>query len=247
MFKNIFLVFVLGHVLGDYYFQSDRMADIKNKKYTFLLLHSAVYAVIMTICVLFFLSMNILFYALISSIFHFIIDTAKYILINKKMLSLKEDANLYIIDQLLHIVSIITVCYIIVFSENDIIIPFFTTRIFEIISQDAVLVLKWIVAFLLVAKPANISIKKLIFSYKPEDQCIDRDNCAGAFIGTLERIIILIFLYYNQYSAIGFVFTAKSIARYNKIAESQEFSEYYLLGTLSSVLFAICTYFIVYL
>lgn len=55
---------------------------------------------------------------------------------------------------------------------------------------------------------------------------------AGALIGILERCIILLLLYMGQYSAIGFVPTAKSIARYNRIADDPKFSEYYLLGTL---------------
>ena len=40
----------------------------------------------------------------------------------------------------------------------------------------------------------------------------------------------------NQYSAIGFVLTAKSVARYDKIAKDEKFAEYYLLGTLTSTL-----------
>lgn len=39
----------------------------------------------------------------------------------------------------------------------------------------------------------------------------------------------------NQYSATGLVLTAKSIARYNKIANEKDFAEYYLLGTLISL------------
>lgn len=49
-------------------------------------------------------------------------------------------------------------------------------------------------------------------------------------IGTVERIIMLFFLLMKQYSSVGLVLTAKSIARYNKISEDQEFAEYYLLG-----------------
>lgn len=40
-------------------------------------------------------------------------------------------------------------------------------------------------------------------------------------------------------SAVGLVLTAKSIARYDKIAKEQDFAEYYLLGTLLSTLYAI--------
>lgn len=42
-----------------------------------------------------------------------------------------------------------------------------------------------------------------------------------------------------DYSAVGLVLTAKSIARYDRISKEQEFAEYYLLGTLLSTIYAI--------
>ncbi len=62
----------------------------------------------------------------------------------------------------------------------------------------------------------------------------------------LERLIIVIFLSINQYSAIGLVLTAKSIARYDRISNDQAFAEYYLLGTLLSTIMVIVTYLLVF-
>lgn len=50
---------------------------------------------------------------------------------------------------------------------------------------------------------------------------------------------MLMFLSLGQYSAIGLVLTAKSIARYDRIAKDKDFAEYYLLGTLMSTLIVI--------
>ena len=61
----------------------------------------------------------------------------------------------------------------------------------------------------------------------------------GDFIGTLERIIMVVLMSINQHSAVGLVLTAKSIARYDKISKDQEFAEHYLLGTLLSTLWAV--------
>lgn len=58
-------------------------------------------------------------------------------------------------------------------------------------------------------------------------------------IGTLERIIMVIFISIGQYSAVGLVLTAKSIARYDRISKDQAFAEYYLLGTLLSTICAV--------
>lgn len=38
------LLFFLGHVLGDFYFQTDQMAKLKEKRYSGVLLHSFEYA-----------------------------------------------------------------------------------------------------------------------------------------------------------------------------------------------------------
>ena len=60
-------------------------------------------------------------------------------------------------------------------------------------------------------------------------------------IGTIERIIMIILISMNQYSALGLVLTAKSIARYERISKDEGFAEYYLLGTLMSFLCVLIT------
>ncbi|MBP7784418.1 MAG: hypothetical protein KA064_00300 [Firmicutes bacterium] len=62
---------------------------------------------------------------------------------------------------------------------------------------------------------------------------------AGRAIGTLERWIMTIFLALGQYSAMGLTLTAKSIVRFSKIEKDPAFAEYYLLGTLYSMLLAL--------
>lgn len=84
---------------------------------------------------------------------------------------------------------------------------------------------------------------QLLHIIRPKSVAVSKNNNAGRFIGTLERIIILIFLSIGQYSAIGLVLTAKSIARYERISKEKKFAEYYLLGTLLSTLYAIIVSF----
>lgn len=61
---------------------------------------------------------------------------------------------------------------------------------------------------------------------------------AGRYIGILERFIVFSFVLINQYSAIGLVFAAKSIARFEALKD-RKFAEYYLIGTLASISWAI--------
>lgn len=58
---------------------------------------------------------------------------------------------------------------------------------------------------------------------------------AGRVIGVLERWLLLAFLIRGELVAIGFIFTAKSIVRFREFRKT-EFTEYYLVGTLYSIL-----------
>lgn len=69
---------------------------------------------------------------------------------------------------------------------------------------------------------------------------------AGAIIGNMERMLSAVFLAAGQWAAIGVVFTAKSIARFKQIEKNRQFAEYYLIGTLYSILFVVLAYFLVF-
>ena len=63
---------------------------------------------------------------------------------------------------------------------------------------------------------------------------------AGRKIGQVERAIILTLALMGEFGTISFVFVAKSMARFEQLKERQ-FAEYYLLGTLLSIFFALAT------
>jgi len=60
----------------------------------------------------------------------------------------------------------------------------------------------------------------------------------GKYIGLFERFFILTLILNGAITAVAFVMTAKSIARY-KLLEEEEFAEYFLIGTMFSVSIAI--------
>jgi hypothetical protein len=61
----------------------------------------------------------------------------------------------------------------------------------------------------------------------------------GKTIGILERALIFIFVSTGNLSSIPFIVTAKSLARFRQLND-RDFAEYYLIGTLFSVLIALC-------
>ncbi len=111
-------------------------------------------------------------------------------------------------------------------------------------------VLKVVLTVLLVTRPINIIFKNLFPDLKPPDISRKKSSYAtqqiGGLIGSMERILIIIFLLAGEYVAIGFVFTAKSITRYRRISIQREFAEYYLLGTLYSILAALVVYGVIF-
>lgn len=130
-------------------------------------------------------------------------------------------------------------------AQIDINYPFFLKELFMYLNVDFKEILSWVTVLLLVLQPSSITIRKVLDHFDPKSSDEGVAN-AGALIGVFERLLILFMLYANQYAAIGFVLTAKSIARYNKIAEDPKFAEYYLLGTLLSSLLVIASFTIIF-
>ena len=241
MFKSVFLIFIIAHVLGDFFLQSDKLAQRKQTNFRYLLLHSLFYVIVFIVCMLPFWSIALIQAAVFLSVLHFIIDSCRFIYSTKK-----EDASTYFIDQAMHISCIIIAAIFLVYDGiQPTLVPVFD-NLLTIGMEDSVTLLQWVGLILLLLKPANVTIKQLTAKYgSVTNNTEDRKN-VGALIGSLERLIVVLLISVGQYAAIGFILTAKSIARYNKISEDKQFAEYYLLGTLTSTLYAVAAYFAVF-
>ncbi|WP_346870063.1 DUF3307 domain-containing protein [Clostridium sp. UBA5119] len=261
---------LIAHVIGDYYFQDDEMSELKKKKIGGVFKHSVFYSIpFILILFLFEKSYRITGLILLLCLAHLLIDVVKYYSYKgylkifhttckkNKVKKYIKPWMIYIFDQVVHIILLITV---IVCFRGNLYYPIDTLYIvYSILGIDGLTVLKWVLIVLYMHKPANVTFKIIFSGCKPKGNLVTSSNNSvvnnsinssvannssnnGAIIGFLERIIIAMFLYSNQYSAIGFILTAKSIARYNKISEDAEFGEYYLIGTLFSTLFVIVIY-----
>lgn len=250
MFREYFILLLLAHTLGDFYIQTKKMAEKKEKSLKWVLIHCVCYWGMMLLVGLPIISWRILLGATVSAGLHLLIDVTKFIYISsineKGKKTQTAERNIFFIDQLLHGICLIGIAYWGVQSigwinERGVISDFF-----EVVGVSGVTASWLMLALLIIHKPANIAIQKLLAIYKPESNIEDKKevNNAGRFIGTVERIIMLIFLSIGQYSAIGLVLTAKSIARYDKISKEKDFAEYYLLGTLISTLIVILVSFV---
>jgi hypothetical protein len=89
----------------------------------------------------------------------------------------------------------------------------------------------------------GIVIAKMTRQWQQEAQQETGLKDAGKYIGMLERLLILTFVFLNQFSAIGFLVAAKSILRFGDIKEgsNRKGAEYILIGTMISFAAAIFT------
>lgn len=247
MFKTVFIILLLAHILGVFYFQSQKLSEQKEKSLSKVLLHGIIYSLVCLIVIIPVINIWLIIAAAFISITHLIINLLKLMIVNRFNKVNKEITRIiYIIDQIMHIIFIFIASIFVALNSSSLNISPWIDNIFKVMEINKLQALSWLLLILIAWKPTNITIKKALSSYKPVENNEEETVInAGSFIGFLERMAILLFLSINQYSAIGLVLTAKSIARYNKISESKEFAEYYLLGTLLSTIFAIVSFIII--
>lgn len=243
--NNVLLTFLILHMIGDFYAQSESMAKKKGNDARVLITHGLIYLGLMLLSAVYLKGSGLLLAAAVIGSMHLLIDSVKIRIARSDNLFGKDapskDAWIFAIDQLLYI-AIIVICAMVLTRQSAVVFRGWVNDAALRLHQSARVLLMWEFLLILCAKPANIAIKACIGHYRPsvddgtED---DRTRKAGATIGTLERLMILVLLSLGQYAAIGLVLTAKSIVRYEKISKVPQFSEYYLMGTLASMLITI--------
>jgi hypothetical protein len=161
---------------------------------------------------------------LVIFISHYLIDVIKSYL--------TDNIYTFLADQLTHIIVIIIIWLIIDQQWAAL-----TTKLCELTTSNKF----WILAFgyVLVTWPLGILIG--IATTKWREELVANETAreglanAGKWIGICERALILTFVLTNQYTAIGFLMTAKSILRFgDKDKNAEKKTEYILVGTLLS-------------
>ncbi|WP_146088548.1 DUF3307 domain-containing protein [Lacrimispora xylanisolvens] len=218
--KQYMMVLLLGHVLGDFYIQTEEIAKKKESRFLWVLIHCLAYLGTMTLTSLVILPGSAIYISLTSGLCHLMIDSGKFYslrsLTSQKKKTPEKERNIFCLDQIFHIISLLFISYIPLYWHFQTWKWQIVTDFFEIAGISFELTAAWILALLLVHKPMNLLIQKMLL--------ISR----------------------GQYSAAGLVLTAKSIARYDRISKDQDFAEYYLLGTLMSTAGAIlCSRFLI--
>lgn len=262
---SIILIFLISHIVYDFVFQGEKIINLRfpggiyTKEKLYLTLkgngYHCLYHLVGTLILFFLLcktkgqAIPIETTLLVIST-HFIIDEIKSLLILKKPY-LKESLKLFLFDQLVHVITIL------IFNSKNISLYIILNEKLYNFPEQLNFIEKILIAILVSLIStffAAVFMKMFIYNlnctvYKhlsTKDFYIptpsDKHSCGakngGFIIGVLERFFIILVIALQQPSMIGFVLTAKSIARFKKM-EDESFAEYFIIGTFISFIFAV--------
>ena len=224
-----------AHFIADFSLQPANMAEKKTHKFRYLAAHSFVYAVVIAATAFLCIPAKLVRVPFIIIVFsHFLIDGIR-VYIDKKCKTPLAHFSSFVIDQILHISIIyVSVC---IFSFNEHVRSWLSVFASTYPVEQ---ILRYVLIFIIILDPASVFVKKLslYISGGTNNNNQRKDTPVGSVIGKLERVLTVILVLCNEIGAIGFVLTAKSLARYKQL-DNQDFAEKYLVGTLSSTAIAI--------
>ncbi len=221
---------LMAHILLDFYLQNDKMAQDKEQSVPVLVLHCALYALGIAILVgsvyeLNFLDVSVSVVIVFSS--HLLIDgPLRHLARNRGV----NEAMRFAVDQALHVFVLLALLIVSNASAG-----------YSLQSMKVRTAIAWALSIMCCWKPAAIAVSMILCSARAANNGESEEHGpkSGRWIGILERMLVLALSMLGEYSAIAFVFTAKSIARFKEIEQDRDFAEVYLLGTLSSVAIAL--------
>lgn len=243
-YKLVLALLLIAHLLGDYYLQPQKLAAAKGKRRGALLLHCLLYGAAMAAICLPFTSFPQAWWVLLVPVSHAAIDYLKNALLKTKALSgEKQGRILFFIDQFSHL--LLMILFAVLFEKkadaNISALGAWFFHQFEALNVG-ITGTQFIglgILLLFLGKPCNVIVRNLLPPRETEEIKSENAQKAGRIIGILERCLIAIFILLNQWGTLGFVLAAKTLTRFNKIAEDKEFAEQYLIGTMSSILLTV--------
>ena len=233
----IVAILISVHLLADFLFQTSAYLEKKRKILKPLLLHCLIYFIVFEIVLLTILQFKkAILVGMIISISCLLVNFIKNKL-EKSFPQRRLQLLFFSFNQVIHFTILIGMYYI--FNlENSVSNLYVKLQAYE----NFKIIILYISVFSIIFEPASVFIRKLFTSIS--SKTYPKENLeelkAGNIIGKLERIIIAILLLNNQFGVIGFVLTAKSIARFKQM-ENRNFAEKYLIGTLTSFLIVLAT------
>lgn len=222
----LLILLAAGHLIGDFAFQSGRMAQGK-RQVRYLVPHTGLILGAHLLVLAPLLTWGLAGIVVGVAVLHGLIDLVKA----------RErdgpDLKPFLLDQAAHLVTLLLAWAIVVYGTGT---P-------EVRWPEPAL--EWFVAGVttLAALAFNATggaaLVRGVLAMR-ESGLEDDEGLAGSgrLIGILERTLSLVLILVGQWAALAILIGAKSIARFDELKD-RRFSEYYLIGTLTSLLVAV--------
>ena len=212
---------LLAHLIGDFILQPDgwvRDKELRKHRSAKLYLHVILHGLLVWLLVF---DLSFWLPVLIIAVSHLLIDLLKI-----RLQKAESKATWFILDQSLHLAVIAGIW--IIYETPELSLAAFQY-------ENALIVLT---AALFLTNPSSVIIKTTISHWTPDTFYTVSSSLpdAGKFIGYLERLLVLTFMLYDHWEAVGFLLAAKSVFRFGNLKESHDrkLTEYVLIGTLLS-------------
>lgn len=256
--RSVFALLLLCHLIGDYYLQDETMAQGKvagdrKRRMKCYAQHCVCYAIPFALAagseflVTGFNTSRAFGLCVVS---HAVIDLIKICCMNERKFAADRDKRHekerhgYLSDQAAHLLCLVAVAYL-------------CPMPFPEVLGKWVELIPYLLYLASLLKPANVTFKVLFSGFQIKNQNEGESAAkskseegtksgAGAWIGNLERLLSGVLILLGQFSAVGLTMTAKSIARYDEIVKKPAFAEYYLIGTLYSILYTLVAYCVIF-
>lgn len=237
---NLLLLTVIAHLAGDFLFQSRNIVENKEKmKLRGYFSHGLVLFVLTFLLTVVYGLIISLSLALLLGLVHIVVDFIK-VKLAKIFTSAAGDLYIFIGDQILHL-AVIYFIWLHFFRYPFSEVVFRGDRfLYQFGFRDTFIseILIFVVVYLLVLFVGAVFLEKVLNLIDlPADEK-EQQLHLGKYIGVVERALVLTLILTGSMSSIGIIFMAKSLARFNKLNQKM-FAEYYLLGTLTSILIAV--------
>lgn len=239
--ESLLALLVSGHVLADFLVQTGHVAARKGRDARVLLLHAALTLLAHALLLLPFWSPALLAPLLALGGFHLVLDGVKGRL--QPGSPGRHSLRAFLVDQALHAAGLVAVWAWLIARD----VP---------LQPPVLLPASWLsplaatslvgAGLIFCGKGGTVVVRNLLARYPalvPGSDDPTGTRTAGGYemgrtIGVLERLLVYLLVLAGQWGALGLVIAAKSIARFPEFRH-QGFADYYLMGTLASILTAV--------
>lgn len=221
---DILFRLIFAHLFVDFVLQTNKCVLQKaQKKWFYHVVHSLMQALVAYVIVGEWASWIILPVIFLT---HLTIDYWKVNRINKLII--------FIADQILHLLVIFLLWLFI--TDQFVAVG---TGICDLLRYNTFWIL--LIGYLSILKPTSMLLGLFTRRWRTDNAAALSLQNAGQWIGYLERILILTFIFIGKIEMIGFLLAAKSIFRFGELNKSKEIktTEYVLIGTFASFTIAI--------